>query len=472
MPPVRCGKPSSGMRSLPEAFFQHGDTARLRRAAARCLEAALHAADPRAAMRRALTLDGHWLVVSGDAYDLNRFAAIFVVGGGKAGAAMAAALEEILGDRISAGVVSVKYGHKVATSRVRVVEAGHPLPDAASVAAAEEVRALARRAGERDLVFVLISGGGSALLTAPAEGITLEDKLAVTHRLLDAGAPIGELNTVRKHLSRIKGGHLARALAPARSITLMLSDVLGNPLDVIASGPTVPDPTTFDDALDLLRRRAILDAVPDAAAAHLEAGAAGRVPETPKPGDPIFELMRAVIIGDIRQALHAAEAEAREQDFTAVPLSETAEGEAREVGAALGRRAKEAHEGRYGPLPVCLLQGGETTVTVRGHGKGGRNQEVALGAALEIAGLPNTLVLSAGTDGTDGPTDAAGAVADGTTLERAGSLGLDPLDALARNDAYPFFAALGDLLITGPTLTNVNDLMLALVGPAPESELP
>jgi len=467
MPPVRCGKPSSRMRPLPEAFFQHGDTARLRRAAARCLEAALQAADPRAAVRRALTLDGHWLVVFGDASDLNHFSAIFVVGGGKAGAAMAAALEEVLGDRINAGVVSVKYGHTAPTSRVRVVEAGHPLPDAASVAAAEEVLAMARRAGERDLVFVLISGGGSALLTAPPDGITLEDKLAVTRRLLDAGAPIGELNTVRKHLSRIKGGHLAQAFAPARSIALILSDVLGNPLDVIASGPTVPDPTTFADALEILRRRGILDVVPAAVRAYLEAGLAGRVPETPKPGDSEFALTRAVIIGDITRALGAAEQVAREWGFNIVILSAAVEGEAREVGAALGRRAKEAHEGRYGPLPVCLLQGGETTVTVRGHGKGGRNQEVALGAALEIAGLPNTLILSAGTDGTDGPTDAAGAVADGTTVERARSLGLDPLDALARNDAYPFFAALGDLLITGPTLTNVNDLMLALIGPAP-----
>src|SRR3989304_4311500 len=459
MPPVRCGKPSSRMRPLPEAFFQHGDTARLRRAAPGCRGAALPAADPGAAVRRALTLDGHWLVVFGDASDLNHFSAIFVVGGGKAGAAMAAALEEVLGDRINAGVVSVKYGHTAPTSRVRVVEAGHPLPDAASVAAAEGVLAVARRAGERDLVFVLISGGGSALLTAPPDGITLEDKLAVTRRLLDAGAPIGELNTVRKHLSRIKGGHLAQAFAPARSIALILSDVLGNPLDVIASGPTVPDPTTFADALEILRRRGILDVVPAAVRAYLEAGLAGRVPETPKPGDSEFALTRAVIIGDITRALGAAEQVAREWGFNIVILSAAVE--------ARGRRAKEAHEGRYGPLPVCLLQGGETTVTVRGHGKGGRNQEVALGAALEIAGLPNTLILSAGTDGTDGPPDAAGAVADGTTVERARVRRLDPRDALARNDAYPFFAALGDLLITGPTLTNVNDLMLALVGPAP-----
>ena len=455
------------MRSLPEAFFQNGDTASLRRAAVRLLATALRAADPGTAIHRAVVRDQRRLDVAGEEHDLDRLGALFVVGGGKAGAAMAAALEEILGDRIRAGVVSVKHGHGVPTRRVRVIEAGHPLPDAAGVGAADEVLALARHAGEGDLVFVLLSGGGSALLTAPAAGITLPDKLTVTRLLLEAGAPIGELNTVRKHLSRVKGGHLARALLPARSVTLVLSDVLGNPLDVIASGPTAPDPTTFDAALDVLRRRHLLEGIPAGARGYLQAGAAGRVPETPKPGDRAFAWTRAAIIGDITAALRPAAVEARHDGFTTVVLGEDVEGEAREVGAALGRRAKEAREGRYGPLPVCLLQGGETTVTVRGAGKGGRNQEVALGAALEIDGLPDALIVSAGTDGTDGPTDAAGAVADGTTLRRAQAQGLDPRAALARNDAYPFFAALGDLLITGPTLTNVNDLMLALIGPPP-----
>ncbi|MDQ7849854.1 MAG: glycerate kinase [Armatimonadota bacterium] len=451
------------LRLFPEAFFHAGDSPALRRAAVRCLQAALRAADPQAALARAVTLQDHLLRVAGEAYDLNRVRRLFLLGGGKAAAAMAAALEHLLGPRVTGGVVSVKYGHTVPTSRVRVLQAGHPLPDAAGVAAAEEVLALAREAGPYDLVLVLISGGGSALLTAPAEGVTLEDKSAVTRLLLAAGAPIGELNAVRKHLSRIKGGHLARALAPARSVALILSDVLGNPLDVIASGPTVPDPTTFGQALEVLRRRNLMEAVPAAVREVLQRGAAGRLPETPKPGDPVFALTRAAIIGDIRQALEAAAEEARAQGFRPVLLSASIEGEARVVGAALGRMAREARAGRFGPPPVCLLQGGETTVTVRGQGRGGRNQEVALGAALEVAGMPGVLVLSAGTDGTDGPTDAAGAVADGTTLRRAEALGLDPHDALARNDAYPFFAALGDLLITGPTLTNVNDLMLVLV---------
>lgn len=453
------------MRSLPEGFFQNGDTPTLRRAAVRCLEAALSAADPYAAVHRAVRRVGDRLEVAEEPVDLDRRGAVYVLGGGKAGAAMAAALEQILDDGIAAGVVSVKYDHAVPTARVRVMEAGHPLPDAAGVAAAEAVLALAHRAGEADLVFVLLSGGGSALLTAPAAGVTLADKLAVTRLLLSAGAPIGELNTVRKHLSRIKGGYLARAAAPARSITLVLSDVLGNPLDVIASGPTVPDPTTFADALAALRARQVYEAVPAPATAHLEAGAAGRVPETPKPGDPLFARTRTVIIGDLHQAVTAAAARARAEGFTTVVLSERVEGEAREAGALLARRAKGARAGRYGPLPICLVQGGETTVTVRGEGKGGRNQEIALAAALEVAGTPDILILSAGTDGTDGPTDAAGAVADGTTISRAAAAGLDARDHLARNDAYPFFEKLGDLLITGPTRTNVNDLMLALIGP-------
>jgi len=458
------------LRPFPEAFFNAGDSPGLRRAAVRCLQAALRASDPQAALRRVVTLQDHLLQVAGETYDLDRVRRVFLLGGGKAAAAMAAALEDLLGPLIAGGVVSVKYGHAVPTARVRVLEAGHPLPDAAGVAAAEEVLALAREAGPDDLVLVLISGGGSALLTAPAEGVTLEDKMAVTRLLLAAGAPIGELNAVRKHLSRIKGGRLARALAPARSVALILSDVLGNPLDVIASGPTVPDPTTFADALEVLRRRNILGAVPGSVREVLQAGAAGHLPETPKPGDPVFTLTRAAIIGDIRQALDAAAEEARAQGFRPVLLSASVEGEARSVGAALGRMAREARDGRFGPLPVCLLQGGETTVTVHGQGLGGRNQEVALGAALEISGMAGVVVLSAGTDGTDGPTDAAGAVVDGTTLQRAKARGLDPHAALARNDAYPFFAALGDLVITGPTLTNVNDLMLALVeATAPEA---
>ncbi len=460
------------MRPLPDAFFRNRETEPLRRAAMRCLERALGAVDPGAAIRRAVQVDGTRLTVAGETSDLREYLGVFVVGGGKAAAAMAAALEGVLGDRLEGGVVSVKYGHAVPTARVEVREAGHPFPDAASVAAADAVLDLAERVAEDDLVFVLLSGGGSSLLTAPYAhaGISLEDKLAISRLLLTAGAPIGELNAVRKHLSGIKGGMLAQMIAPAPMVTLALSDVLGNPLDVIASGPTAPDPTTFGDALEVLRRRGVLkevEAAAPAALAHLREGAAGRAVETPKPGNPIFARSRFEIIGDLRQALRAAKAAVEDQGFATLVLSEAVEGEAREVGAALGRHAREAHDGRYGPLPVCLLVGGETTVTVRGAGKGGRNQEVALAAALEIDGLPGTLVVAAGTDGSDGPTDATGAAADGTTLERARRRGVDPRDHLARNDAYAFFAPLDDLIITGPTLTNVNDLMMALIGSLP-----
>jgi hydroxypyruvate reductase len=459
------------MRPLPDAFFKNRETEALRRAAMRCLERALRAADPAAAVRRVVLLEADALTVADQNYDLRQVRTISAVGAGKAAAAMASALEDLLGERLAGGIVSTKYGHAVPTARVKVREAGHPLPDAASVAAADAVLALADRVEEEDLVFVLLSGGGSALLVAPSDGITLDDKLAVSRLLLSAGAPIGELNAVRKHLSRIKGGHLARRIAPARIVTLALSDVLGNPLDVIASGPTAPDRSTYTEALDALGRRGVMDAAEKAAphaVARLRVGAAGRLPETPKPGDPAFERVQAVIIGDLALALEAAKTAAEDQGFATVVLDERVEGEARNVGSAFGRRAREAHEGRFGDLPVCFLQGGETTVTVRGAGKGGRNQEVALGAALEIEGLPGTLVVAAGTDGTDGPTDATGAVADGTTVERARRLGLHPREHLDRNDAYPLFAALGDLIVTGPTLTNVNDLMMAFVDrPAP-----
>jgi hydroxypyruvate reductase len=464
------------MRALPDTFFQGRETAGLRLDAVAVLSAALEAADAGGAVRRALAREGGRLVAAGEAFDLDALRHVWVTGGGKAAAAMAAAVEEVLGDRLSGGVVAVKYGHVVPTRGVRVLEAGHPHPDAAGVAAGEAVIRLAQQASAGDLVLVLLSGGGSALLTAPAPGVTLEDKREVTDLLLRAGAPIGELNAVRKHLSRLKGGWLARHLAPARSVTLALSDVLGNPLDVIASGPTVPDPSTFADALEVLFRRGVLERVPSRARAYLEDGRAGRHPETPKPGDPVFALARAAVIADLRQAVEAAARQSRELGYLTSVLSVAVEGEAREAGRAFGRLLRAVREGRAPPgdregrrwawtegQPVCLLQGGETTVTVRGPGRGGRNQEFALGAALELDGLPGVLVLAAGTDGTDGPTDAAGAVADGTTLARARARGLDPLAALERNDAYPFFQALGDLVVTGPTLTNVNDLMVGLV---------
>ncbi len=448
----------------------HGDTATLRRHAIQILGAAVAAADPMAAVHRAVTLDGSRLRVGSRSYDLTSAPHIIAVGAGKGSSRMASALEAILGERLTAGAVTTKYGYVESLRRAALIEAGHPLPDAAGLRGAQKIVSLIREARASDLVFVLISGGGSALLPMPAEGITLDEKIVTTDLLLRSGATITEINTVRKHLSMVKGGWLARLAAPATVITLILSDVLGNPLDAIASGPTVPDPTTFADALAIIDRYGLRQALPASVRRHLELGATGQIPETPKPGDPIFDRVQTVIVGDITLAAEAAVERAEALGYHVRQSGTTIQGEAREVGAGFGMMIREARALEATPAPpTCLLMGGETTVTVRGHGKGGRNQELALGAAEALAGLSQVLVASFGTDGTDGPTEAAGAVADGTTLLRAQALGLDARAALANNDAFPFFQALDDLIVSGPTNTNVNDLWLGLVGPAPVS---
>ncbi|HZS00184.1 MAG TPA: glycerate kinase [Chloroflexota bacterium] len=424
------------------------------------LAAALAAVAPEAAVRRHLRRVGDRLLADDAEYDLTRYRRVRVVGAGKASGAMAAAVEPLLGDRLDGGLVIVKDGHTVPTSRVALREAGHPTPDARGLAATAELLSRVRGLRADDLLVVLLSGGGSALLEQPVPGVDLAALQATTDLLLRAGAAIGELNAVRKHLSLVKGGGLARLAAPATVLAVVLSDVLGNPLDVIASGPLAPDPTTYADAGAVLARYDLWDRVPPAVATHLRAGLAGRAPETAKPGDPAFARVRHAVIADNAVAADSAVARARALGLNTLLLSTYVEGEAREVGHVLAALARELAE-RGQPLsrPACLVLGGETTVTVRGSGTGGRNQEVALGAVTRLAGLDGALVLSAATDGGDGPTDAAGAWADGTSLARASALGLDPRAYLARNDAYHFFAALGDLLSTGPTLTNVNDLM-------------
>jgi hydroxypyruvate reductase len=378
---------------------------------------------------------------------------------------MAAAVEEVLGDRITRGVVVTKYGHVQPTNTIRVHEAGHPVPDDAGIAGAEAVLEAVQGLGPDDLVLVLISGGGSALTPSPVPGITLAEKQALTKALLACGADIREMNTLRKHISRIKGGQLARAASPARVFTLILSDIVGDPLDAIASGPTVPDPRTYADALGILDKYRIRQEIPASIRTHLEAGAAGTIPETPKPDDPLFARVRSVMVASNIQALAAARGDAERRGFHAMILSSFVEGETREIARMHAALALEVRASGN-PLrpPVCLITGGETTVTLKGKGKGGRNQEFALAAALDIAGMADVVVLSAGTDGTDGPTDAAGALVDGETVARAGSLGLSTRAALDGNDAYPFFERLGDLVITGPTRTNVMDVRLVMVG--------
>jgi len=437
---------------------------KLRKAAGEIFQAALDAANPRIAIHRHVRREGENLLVDGAVYDLGP-GRVVVVGAGKACAAMAAAVEEVLGDRIRDGVVVVKDGYALPLRRIRVTQAGHPVPDARGAEGTSAILGLLTETRPEDLVIVLISGGGSALLPAPVAGIDLIEKQAMTRALLACGAAIEEINAVRKHCSRIKGGQLARALFPARSLTLILSDVIGDPLDAIASGPTVPDTTTYGEALEVLRRYRVEDRIPVSILRHLERGARGEIPETPKAGDPCFATAHHCIVGNNLQSLLAARDRAARLGFQALLLTTALKGESREVAKVLAALLLEMRRSGH-PLspPACLLLGGETTVTVRGKGKGGRSQELVLAGAIAIAGGRDLVIWSAGTDGTDGPTDAAGAVADGDTWARAKEVGLDPLRALEENDAYHFFEGLGDLIKTGPTLTNVMDVILLLAG--------
>jgi glycerate 2-kinase len=443
---------------------QLSDTERKRRDQAwGIMSAALAAVDPAQAIRQNVSLEGSSLQIGQQSYDLSGYERIFVAGGGKAGSPMVAAIEEILGQRITAGLVNVKHGYlppEIADiRRVEIVEAGHPTPDEAGRRGAERMVEMLSDLAETDLVICLISGGGSALMTLPQPAISLADVQALTRALLCCGATINEINAVRKHISRIKGGQLARLVHPAQVVSLILSDVVGNPLDVIASGPTVPDTATFAQAYGVLEKYDLLDRVPASIVEHLVAGVAGKIAETPKERDAVFATVYNLIVGSNEIAAWAALNRARELGFNTQLLSTYVEGEAREVAKVLAAVAKEmAKSGQPIPRPACLVVGGETTVTITGEGQGGRNQEMALAAALAIEGWEDVMVVTLATDGTDGPTDAAGGVATGETVAWARELGLDPEEYLANNDSYHFLEALGELVVTGPTNTNVNDL--------------
>ena len=453
------------MQPQPPKPCEFPALARLRDDSRAIFDAGVAAVDPMVAVQKAVVRYGDALEVDGVTYDLRAFSRVYVVGTGKGSAVMAQGLESILADRLSAGAVTVKYGHGAPVKQVTLYEAAHPIPDAAGAQGACAAMDLVRQAGADDLVFCLLSGGGSALWPAPGDGISLAEKQRMTGLLMDCGARIDEINVIRKHLSAIKGGQLARLVAPARLVTLVLSDVVGDRLDAIASGPTVPDPTTYRDCLDILAHYDLLDHVPDSIYAHLQQGLAGGVAETPKSGDPVFKLGQTVVVANNRLALHAARETAEARGYRTLLLSSTLEGEARHIARMYAAIAQEiCHSGQPIAPPACIISGGETTVTVRSDGKGGRSQEFALAAALHVAGLHNTVVLSGGTDGTDGPTDAAGALVDGRTLARAEALGLQAEAYLHRNDAYHFFQALDDLLLTGPTGTNVMDMYVVLVG--------
>jgi hydroxypyruvate reductase len=440
---------------LPEAA--------LRRDALAIFKAALKAADPAEAIRRHVAVERGTLRVGRKRYRLDSFRRIIVLGAGKASARMAEALERILADRISCGLVNTKYGHLARLRHIALNECGHPVPDAAGVDGARRIAALAADATAADLVICLISGGASALLPLPAEPITLDENQETTRLLLACGATIHEINAVRKHLSAIKGGQLARFAAPARVVALLLSDVIGDPLDVIGSGPTAPDESTFATAWGVIEKYGLPDRIPAVTRHRLEAGMLGELEETPKPGDPCFRRVQNLVVGSNRLAVDAAARGARQRGYKPVVLSTLIEGETRDIASMHAAILKESlASGRPARPPLCLISGGETTVTLRGDGLGGRNMEFALACALALDGVAGALALSAGTDGTDGPTDAAGALADGRTLARARALGLDAAAALARNDSYDFFDALGDLIKTGPTGTNVMDVHLLL----------
>jgi glycerate 2-kinase len=439
---------------------------KLRVDAAAILAACLEAADPEKAVRGFLAVRGDRLVVGSDlSIDLDKCRRILVVGAGKASAPMAKAVEDLLGDRIREGAVSVKYGHGMPLRRIQVIEAGHPLPDESGERAAQRIMDLLRPLNQDDLVISCISGGGSALLPAVPEGVTLQEKQDLTQHLLSAGADIHEMNAVRKHLSLTKGGNLMRSAFPAFVVNLMLSDVVGDDPDTIASGPFVPDRSTFADVMAILGKYSLEDRVSESIRRRIEEGVKTGAQETPKQGDPIFARARNIIVGSNILSLEAGRDKAMELGYRAAVLSSTIEGDTTEAAvfhAAVGREIRST--GNPVKPAACVLSGGETTVVVKGRGKGGRNQHFALSLVRKASEIADCLFLSTGTDGTDGPTDAAGAWVDTHTLERAAALGLNPDLFLADNDAYHFFEPLGDLIITGPTRTNVMDVRMILVG--------
>lgn len=429
------------------------------------IESAISAVDAQKIIKEIIHLHRNSLTIGKNKYDLDFYKNIYVIGGGKASYSMASTIEEILGDKLTGGIVITKYGHKLKNlSKIDIIEGGHPIPDDNGIKGVNKILDLLKDIKRDDLIFVLLSGGASSLLPAPAGSISINDKRLITDLLLKSGANIDEINAVRKHISRLKGGQLASLLYPAESICLILSDVLGDRLEVVASGPTIPDNSTFKNAVDILKRYSIWNSMPRSVMNHLLKGLKGEIAETPKPANPAFKRVKNILIGNNKAAVIAAEKKAKDLGYNTMILSTFIEGEAKEIGKVFGAIVREISEDER-PLKrmACVIAGGETTVTVKGKGKGGRAQEFALSASLMINGLKNVAVVGVGTDGTDGPTDAAGAISDGTTISRALEIGIDAREYLENSDSYHFFKKLGDLIITGPTNTNVNDLYMAFI---------
>ena len=433
---------------------------------------AVRAVDSASLIQSRVKKDGRKLSILGTdtkiSEDLSLYRQVIVLGIGKASARMASAMENILGDEISAGFVITKYGHGLKLRKIKVMEAGHPVPDENSLEGARILLRMAEAADVHTLIINLISGGGSSLLCLPADGISLEDKRQTTNALLASGADIDEMNCIRKHISKVKGGGLAKIASPARLINLILSDVIGDSIDTIASGITAPDHTTFQDALSIIRKYALEDKLPQAVRDHLVQGGEGNIPETPKAGNPVFRNTVNIILGNNTLACDAARKTAQGLGYDARILSTTLAGEAFEAGYYFAQLAKVIDSGESGiAKPAAMIAGGETTVTIRGKGKGGRNQEMALAFALEMHRIypesPNIFFLSAGTDGSDGPTDAAGAFVTPALMEKMKTISAQAAACLAQNDSYNFFRGTGDLFKTGPTYTNVCDIQILLV---------
>ena len=441
-----------------------------RKIALKLLEQVLAEADPKNAVYRAVKLNENSLNIQGQTFNLKMFKNIYVVGGGKAGGGMAETLEKLLGRRITQGFVNIPTGTitRYKTSKILLNESTHPVPNTSGVTGTEHMLEIAKTAGEDDLVIVLISGGASALMPLPAEGVTLTDLQQITKALLRSGADIVELNSVRKHLSDVKGGRLAQACYPATTVSLIISDVVGDPVDVIASGPTVPDPTSYADALRVLEKNGLTNEN-QSITAHLTKGRLGKLSETLKDGDACMPKIHNFLISTNRQVLDAVADEFKDC-FDIEIFSTSIVGEARIVGRELGEKLMdEAAKHRAGNFPKVLIGGGETTVTVTGSGRGGRNQELVLSAIAEIRG-DGVCIASMGSDGIDGATDAAGAIADGKSQSRCQTQKLSPQAFIARNDSNTVFNKLDDLILTGPTGTNVNDVIVLVISNPSEAQ--
>jgi glycerate-2-kinase len=437
-----------------------------RKLALKAIDVSIESVDPKRIVESKVKIEGNSLAIDGFKLSLRRFKRITVVGAGKASGSMAEASEQVLSGRITRGLVNVLEGTRFNfhTEKIELQEASHPVPSEKSTEGTERMLELLTGLSEDDLVFCLISGGGSAMMSCPAAGISLADKQEITRSLLKCGATIQEINTVRKHLSRVKGGWLAKKAYPSTVVSLIVSDVVGDPLDAIASGPTAPDSTTYLDAINVLKKYDLWSSSPNSVRERLVKGSRGLIPDTPKSNDESFKKVFNIVLGNNRSACNASQHTLRESGLETIYLTSLLEGESREAALVLASIIREIDaSGRPVRRPAALIAGGETTVTVKGSGKGGRNQEMVLSLLGKIAGMSGVAATSVGTDGVDGPTDAAGAIVDGEGLSRAIAMKLNPTEFLLNNDSYAFFSKMNDLIYTGPTRTNVNDLFVAVL---------